>query len=138
MAEENDPTKNLKTTSPSEDEVPEELKGKVLVPKIGHEQKFVEALMAAERVAHGALGWKGMAEIMYECGGMGILSAGKVEPDPKWTPEEHRAKIEEYLKAAHFQSIMDHGEWLSEEEAEKRKATQEVLYGHKPEEPTSE
>lgn len=131
MAEENDPTKNLKTTSPSEDEVPEELKGKVLVPKIGHEQKFVEALMAAERVAHGALGWKGMADIMFECGGMGILSAGEVEVAPNWTDEQHKAVIEEYLKAAHFQSIMDYAEWVTEEEAEKRRRAQEVLFSHK-------
>lgn len=137
MAEENDPTKNLTTNSPS-DEVPEDLKGKVLVPKIGHEQQFVEALIAAEQVANGPLGWKGAADIIFECGGMGVLAPGEVESDPKWTPEEHKAKIEEYLKAAHLQSIMEHGEWIPEAEAEKRKATQEVLYGHKPEEPASE
>lgn len=135
--DENQDEKNPKTTtSPSEVEVPEELKGKVLVAKIGKEDLFLESMAKAHKIAHGALGWQGMAEMMFEIGGLDLISAGEVKAQPDWTREEHIAAIKEVLQQAHLQDIMDHAEWIPEEEAEKRRKSTEVLYGHKREEPT--
>ena len=119
----------------TEEEIPEELKGKVLVAKVGHEDQFLESMAKAHKIAHGTLGWQGMAEMMYEIGGIDLISAGEIKVDPNWTRKEHIEAIKEVLQRAHLQDIMDHAEWLTEEEADKRKKSTEVLYGHKCEEP---
>lgn len=134
MAEENDSKKNLTTKSPSEDlEVPEEIRDKVLVAKFGKEMDFFKAMQQAHMIAHGSLGWQGHAELMYELGAFEALTGKK--PDPKWTKEETIAVLKELVQQAHLQSIMDHAEWVTREEAEKRRQAQEVLFGSKPEEP---
>lgn len=131
MADENEST-NPTTNLTSEEDVPEELKGKVLVAKVGQEQEFLEAMEKAHRTAHGSLGWQGMAEMMFEIGGIDIISAGEIKAQPDWTREEHIAAIKDLLQQIHLQAIMDHAEWVTEEEAEKRRKAKEVLFGTKP------
>ena len=114
-----------------EEAIPDHLKGKVLVAKVGKEQQFLEQLHNAARIAQGSLGWDGQADIMYACGGIEIVSGGEIKADPKWTEAEHKQAIKELLQQCHLQSIMENAEWVTEEEADKRRKSLEVLYGNK-------
>lgn len=105
----------------------------VLAPKVRHEKQFLDALGEAHKMAHGALGWAGHAEMMYELGGIAIISAGEVKANPKWTKEEHIEAIKDLLQQVYMQKIMDHGEWVTREEAEKRRKATEILFGNKSE-----
>jgi hypothetical protein len=127
MADEND-QKN-QTNSISEEDIPEELRGKVLVAKVGQEDLFLERMAAAHKIGHGALGWQGHAEMMYEIGAYDAIMEKPL--DPKLTKEEGIAVIKELIQQAHLQSIMEHAEWVTEEEADKRRKAQEVLFSHK-------
>ena len=122
MVDEKDETT---TTSPSEDE----LQGKVLVPKVGKEQEFLAAINEAAKIAHGKLGWRGQAEIFHEIGALPLMG---VELDQvNTTKEEQLQIIEDYIKQSYLQTIMTYGEWITEEEADKRRKSTEVLFGDK-------
>jgi len=96
---------------------------------VGHEDKFHKAIESATAIAQGKLGWDGHAEIMLKIGGIGLITGGAINPDPKWTEQEHKDAIKELLQNMHLQEIYEHGEWLTEEEAIKRKNSTEVLFG---------
>lgn len=99
-----------------------------MVPKVGHEAQFITALAGAHQVAHGKLGWQGQAELIHD---LDVFEQMFGSPYKTTTKEEQIAEIKELLQQAFLQDIMEHAEWLTEEEAAKRKASQEVLFGDK-------
>lgn len=105
-----------------------QLEGKVLVPKIGHETLFREAIANATHIAQGTLGYKGMAEIFQTTG---IAEHIGIDVKAGLSKEEEIDYIVKYLKDMYLSSIMEHGEWIPEEEAEKRRKSTEVLFGAK-------
>lgn len=113
----------------SENEL-KDLEGKVLVPKVGQEDLFYEALGSANKIATSSLGWRGMAEMFHK---LGPKELGFNMPKDL-TNEQQIDTIEQYLKDIYLRTINEHGEWLTEEEALKRKQSTEILYGHKPKE----
>ena len=106
-------------------------KGKVLVPKVGHEIQFVEALEKAQQIGHGSLGWQGQAEMMVDLGLTATLEAEGVK-----FPKNREKKIEKMrhiLIGMFMDSIYEHSDWLTPKQAEKRKNSQTILFD-KPEE----
>lgn len=126
MADENEQKTN---STVSEEDIPEEIRGKVLVAKVGQEDLFLEQLAQAHKIAHGALGWQGQAEIMYEIGAYEAITGKAL--DPSLTKEEGIAVVKDLIQQAHLQSIIEHAEWVTPEEADKRRKAQEVLFSHK-------
>lgn len=96
----------------------------VLVPKIGKEKEFLQAMSDMQKIGHGKLGWKGQAELMVD-----LDMSEALEVELKGTREEKVQQMMEYLQQAHLQSVYEYGEWLSKEEAEKRRVSKKVLYG---------
>jgi hypothetical protein len=119
----------------TEEEANELLKGKVLVPKIGMDKEFEKTLVETIKIAQGPLGWKGQAEIFYSLGADVMAQIG-IEIVPGEPKEEAIAKIETYIKQAAMDTILQYGEWITEEEAEQRRKSTKVLYGE-PEVPTN-
>lgn len=102
-------------------------KGKVLVPKVGHDAKFVEALNNAIQIGQGKLGWQGQAEIMFNLGlieNLGLKIKGK-------TNKQKIACIKNYLITAAMEEIYTYGEWIPEKQAKLRDKAKTVLYGPK-------
>lgn len=104
-----------------------ELEDKVLVPKVGKEVEFLKAMQDTATIARGTLGWRGQAEMMYDLEltehlGLDIKGLEK---------EQALQKIEEYVKQAYLQTIFDFGEWVTKEEADRRRKASKVLYGSK-------
>lgn len=108
---------------------PAEGEDKVLVPLVGKEDQFKEAMLKAHQIAHGKLGWQGQAELMVEVG----LDVALGLPKSKYRKVNVR-RVMDYLKQAFLQDIAQYSEWLTREEAEKRSNSMKVLYGEK--EPT--
>lgn len=106
-------------------------KGKVLVPKVGHEIQFVEALQKAHQIGHGALGWQGQAEMMVELGMVEILKKEGVK-FPK-SKEGQITKMRHVVIGMFMDNIYQHGDWVTKKEAKKRQNSQTILFD-KPEE----
>lgn len=99
-------------------------KDDVLVPKFGQEKQFYKALSEMSKVATGTLGWKGQAEMMID---LDLTKA--LEVKLKGNKEEKTKQMIEHLQQSFLSSIYEHGEWVSKEEANKRKISRKVLYG---------
>lgn len=94
-----------------------------LVPKPGKTKEFLKAFNDIQKIANGTLGWQGQAEIIYETGlynTLGIKKGSKSEVLPK---------IVKALQDSFLQELYKYGEWLPQEEAEKRIISEQVLYG---------
>lgn len=94
-----------------------------LVPKPGKTKEFLKAFNDMSVIANGALGWQGQAEIMYETGiytTLGIKKGSKSKVLPK---------IVKALQDSFLHDLYKYGEWLPQEEAEKRIISEQVLYG---------
>ena len=103
-----------------------DLGGRVLVAKPGKQKEFVEAMMSAHKIAHGALGWKGQAEMMWECGAAEVMFGIKTKSKKKALP-----LLEALIRQAFLQTIMDNAEWIPEEQAKGRHIANKVLFGSK-------
>ena len=101
-------------------------KGKVLVPKVGCDKQFAEALNNAIRTGQSALGWKGHAEMMFNLGLIDSLGLNF-----KGTKKQKIATIKNYLITACMNEIYTYGEWIPEAQAILRQKAKTVLYGSK-------
>ena len=111
-----------------DDQTPEELKGKVLIAKLGYEQEFSRSLNEASMVGNGNLKYRGHAELMYD---LGLLESIGIQVPKNLDREQTIEFLENFLKQCYLEQIMQYGEWVTKEEAEKRQRTKAVLYGQK-------
>lgn len=100
--------------------------GKVLVAKPGKDQEFIKALESTQQIAHGSLGWDGQAEMMVD---LGLHTA--IGVSLKGSRKQKIKKMREYLIQTFLSSIYDTAEWVTEEEAEKRRVAKTVLFSPK-------
>lgn len=96
--------------------------GLVLVPKPGKEQEFMAAMAEAHKIAHGALGWQGQAEMMVE---LGLDKVHKLRGAKK----ARITQMKRLLQQMFLHNIYIHGDWVTPEEADKRSRTTATLFG---------
>lgn len=96
---------------------------KVLVPKIGQEEKFLDALRSAQQIGNGKLGWDGQAEMMLD---LGLLPSVGIKLK-KGTREQQLKQVKELLQQCFVDNINTYGEWVTPKVAKTRK----LLYASK-------
>lgn len=104
--------------------------GKVLVAKVGHEEKFLETLGEMHKIGHGALGWDGQAEMMYELGMVEVLKKEGVKfPRGK---AAQITKLRQIVIGSFVDKLYQFAEWIPEKEAESRNQYRTILYKEDP------
>ena len=98
------------------------LEGLVLVPKPGKEAEFEEAFKQAAQIGHGALGWQGQAEMMVE---LGLDKELKL----RGTKKARITQMRRHLQSIFLETIYKHGDWVTPEEADKRRKSLTTLFG---------
>jgi hypothetical protein len=104
----------------------DELEGKVLVAKPGKQKEFEEAMANTVKIAQGTLGWKGQAEMMWEIGAAEVMFGIKTKSKKKGV-----VQLEDMIRQAYLQTIMDNAEWVPEEQAKGRHQANKILFGEK-------
>lgn len=97
---------------------------KVLVPKPEKLKEFKQIILELEAVSKGRLGWKGQAEVFLQLDFEAILGY-KLKSTTK---EEQLEEIQELLKQAFLDRLLDISDLVSKEEAKTRMDTINTLY----------
>lgn len=97
--------------------VPVKLQDKVLVAKVGKEVQFMEKI--AQATEYNSFGWKEIAKLVRQL-------------DRESFEDLTLREIEQELKRATYDSIMQYAEWMTPEEAAKREKIFDLLYSDLP------
>ena len=104
----------------------------MLVPLVGKETAFIQAIGEFVRMANGTLGWRGHAEMLLDLKPNGeaaeMVLGHKLEGDK----EAKITKLSEWLEQAFWETILVNAEWLDKEAGEARWQALYILYGKTP------